>query len=563
MEIEERQPVLTGLQPQGPSGRRSSRVAKRVLIGVATGGAVLGGVLVLLPSTRHTVAPPAPAPAPAPALGPGPVTRAMTAVGAGMPAALPDLAALIGDREAHLRAHPRDEQSWAVLGTAYVEQGRRTATPAYFPKAEQALHTSLEARPKANAVALEGLAALANARNDFQEGRKWGEEALKQAPKRWTAYPLLIDSYTGLGDYKAARGALEKLQGLHQGPPVLARAAQVYWDRGWREDAGAALVDAAAGAASPAERAACLEQAGRLAWERGDREESLRYYEAALRTDPDAHGALAGQGRALAALGRTSEALRAYQKALAKQPEPQYALELGELYETLGLSGAARAQYDLLRARVRRDATGGVDDELVLGRFEADHGDPAVAAHRLREEWERQPGIAVADALGWALHRSGDDKEALTFAKKATDKAKGGGVRSALYIYHRGQIELDLDLPGPARRHLAESLQINPSFSPVFVPLAQRALATLGEPPADPPPDSAEDFAAEEPTTTETEPEAAHGAPSAPPAKTAPAAPAPSTTAPRPPRRPSASSAPSAPSASSTHSAAPRRTAGH
>lgn len=73
-----------------------------------------------------------------------------------MPAALPDLAALIGDRETHLRAHPLDGASWAVLGAAYVEQGRRTADGANWPKAEKALRTSLRTGPKRNPQALEG-----------------------------------------------------------------------------------------------------------------------------------------------------------------------------------------------------------------------------------------------------------------------------------------------------------------------------------------------------------------------------------------------------------------------
>ncbi|MGQ4387915.1 tetratricopeptide repeat protein [Streptomyces sp. SAS_270] len=458
-------------------GARPGPFVKRALIGVVAGCVVLGGVLVLLPSERHRAVPPAP----------GPVARAMTAVGAGAPAALPDLAVLIRDREAHLRAHPRDEQSWAVLGTAYVERARRTAAPVYYPKAEKALRTSLRVRPKGNVAALDGLAALANARGDFAAGLKWAGAAAQAAPKRWTTYPLLIDSYTGLGDYRATRRALDKLLDLRTGPTVMARAAGVYRDRGWREDAAAALADATALARTPAEQAACLEQAGQLAWERGDAEESLRHYEAALRTDPGEQGALAGQGRALAALGRTPQALHAYQRALAGRPEPRYALELGELYEASGLGGAARAQYDVLRARVRAAAAAGVNGDLLLGLFEADHGDPAAAVRLLRAEWQRRPGIAVADALGWALHRAGEDEEALGFAERAMDKEHGGGVRSALYAYHRGQIERDLDRAGPARRHLAEALRINPYFSPLFVPLAKAALVSLGEPAAEGP----------------------------------------------------------------------------
>ncbi|MGW0913217.1 tetratricopeptide repeat protein [Streptomyces sp. NPDC002784] len=445
---------------------------RRVLVGSVVGCAVLGGVLTLLPWGPRTGAPPAPAPG----------AQALAAVTSGVPAALPDLAVLIGEREGHLRTHPKDARSWAVLGAAYVEQGRRTADAAYYPKAERALRTSLKVRAKGNVEALGGLAALANARRDFPAARTWGEAALKLDSKRWTTYPPLIDAYTGTGQYKAAKRTLDRLLELRSGPAVLARAGAVYRDHGWREDAAAALSDAAAGAEAPAEQAAYLERGGQLAWERGDREGALRHFQEAVRLDPDQRAAQAGQGRALAALGRTTEALNAYRVALAKQPLPEYALELGELYESLGLGQAARVQYDVLRDQVRRASAGGADEQVVLGRFEADHGDPQAAVRRLRAEWKRQPGIAVADALGWALHRAGQDEEALRFARIATDRTKGGGVRSALYAYHRGMIEKDLERSGPARRRLQEALRINPYFSTLHVAWARRALDELGEP---------------------------------------------------------------------------------
>ncbi|MFI6205313.1 tetratricopeptide repeat protein [Streptomyces sp. NPDC051041] len=461
-------------QEEARTGAPVPRPARRVLVAsvaAVAGAAVLGGALVLLPGAR-TAPPPAP----------GPVAQARGAVASGVPAALPDLAMLITDREARLRTHPRDARSWAVLGAAYVEQGRRTAEAAYYPRAERALRTSLELRARRNAQALDGLAALALARRDFPAARRWGEAARKQAPKRWTTRALLVEAYTGLGDHRAARRTLAELTKLHSGPAVLARAAAVYRDLGWREDAAARLADAAASAGAPAERAAYLERAGQLAWERGDREAALRHFQEAVRTDPDLRAAQAGQGRALAALGRTTEALAAYRMALARQPCPEYALELGELYESLGLAQAARVQYDLLRERVRQAAAGGVDGELVLGRFEADHADPRAAVRRLRAEWRRQPGTAVADALGWALHRAGRDEEALRFARIATDRVHGGEVRSALYSYHRGVIERALERYGPARRQLQEALRINPYFSPVYAPAARAALAALGEP---------------------------------------------------------------------------------
>ncbi|MFE2585947.1 tetratricopeptide repeat protein [Streptomyces sp. NPDC059378] len=466
----------------------AGRVVRRLLLVAAVVCTTLGATLLLLPTATTTRRPAVVHPAPA--LGAQVYgARALAAVRGGVPAALPDLRALIGQRETYLRAHPKDGATWAVLGAAYVQRGRRTAEVAFYPLAEKALRTSLSTLPKGNTEALDGLAALANARRDFPAARKWGETALKQEPKRWTTYPLLIDAYTGLGDYKKARSTLDRLMALHKGPATLAEAAAVYRDRGWREDAAATLTDAAAGARSPAEQAAYQEQAGQLAWERGDTAEALRHFEEAVRLDRDQWAARAGQGRVLAALGRTTEAVAAYRAALAGQPLPQYALELGELYESLGLAQKAQKQYDLVRARVGAAAAGGADEELVLGLFEADHGDPDAAVRRLRAEWRRQPGIAVADALGWALHRTGQDEEALKFAGTATDKVHGGGVRSALYAYHRGVIEQHLDRKASARRHLEDALRINPDFSLLGAPAARAALAKLGEPDESLPPD--------------------------------------------------------------------------
>ncbi|MBM7089604.1 hypothetical protein JTP67_13860, partial [Streptomyces sp. S12] len=184
----------------------------------------------------------------------------------------------------------------------------------------------------------------------------------------------------------------------------------------------------------------------------------------------------------LAALGRTAEALSAYRVALAKQPLPRYALELGELYESLGRERDAGAQYALLRELVRKAAAHGVDGDLVLGRLEADHGDAGAAVRRLRAEYRQRPSAAVADALGWALHRDGEHEEALRYAVRATEGEQGGGVRSALHVFHRGMIERALERYGPARRHLGEALRINPYFSPLRVPEARAALARLGEP---------------------------------------------------------------------------------
>ncbi|MFH8931773.1 tetratricopeptide repeat protein [Streptomyces pristinaespiralis] len=448
-----------------------SETLKNAAVSTLVGATLVTGVIVLAPGWGKDTSPPAP----------GPVARAMTAAGSGAPASLSDLDALIRDRERFVRDHPGDEESWAVLGSAYVERGTRLGDTAYYPKAERALKRSLRAVPaaKGNVAALVGMAELANARHDFAGARGYAESARKQKPERWAVYPALIDAYNGLGRYAAAGKAMDKLLELQTGPQVQGREARIYWNKGWREDAAALAYGATANSRTPTEKAVALHREGELAWERGEAEEAVEHFTKALRTVPESHRSLAGRARALAALGRTDEALDDYRSALAKLPLPEYALEAGELYESMGLNGDAATLYELLRKQVTRAGEHGVAGDLVLARYEADHGDPAAAVRRLQGEWRRgHRNVHVADAMGWALYRAGRPDDALPFAKVAT----GQGLRSALFSYHLGEIERALGDYGPARRHIDEALRTNPHFSPLLAPKAREAQDALGEP---------------------------------------------------------------------------------
>ncbi|MEW1629990.1 tetratricopeptide repeat protein [Streptomyces sp. NPDC089173] len=458
----------TAVPPPPPTLRTTLR---RAAFGALAAGVLLAGAVVAVPDGKDDRA-----------KEPGPVERAEAAATAGSPASLSDLTALIGDRQKWVEAHPEDAPSWATLGSAYVEWGRRSADAAYFGRAEEALKRSLAAEPgeRGNGEAWVGMAALANARHDFLAAKRWGETVRKQEPKAWRVYPVLIDAYTGLGDVKAATEATEKFGELRKGVPALARTADLYRGQGWREDALATAREAADRAVTPAEKAEALHRLGELAWERGEAEEAVAQFDAALRTDAGHHASLAGKARALVALDRTDEAVAAYQSAVTKLPRPAYVLELGELYASLELDGDAKSQYEELAELLERAKAAGVDESVIQARYESDHGDPAVAVELLRGQWRKQHrNAAVADALGWALHRSGRSEEGLTYARQAVET----GVRNASYAYHLGVIERELAQYGPARRHLQEALRTNPAFSPLDAPKAREALETLGEPP--------------------------------------------------------------------------------
>ena len=424
----------------------------------------------------------------APPPAPGAVSRALAAAAAGSPASLPDLTALIGDRESWVGTHPSDARSWAVLGAAYVEWGRRSADAAYYRRAEQALQAlagRTAGRQREHGGPGWGWPRSPTRGTTSSTAKKWGETVRARQPKDWTAYPLLIDAYDGLGDYKAAGTGGGEVHGAALGRPgALAGGADVPGP-GPARGRARHRADAADQATAPAEQADCLHRLGELAWERG--EPGRRWPSTARPCGPTRthHPSLAGRARALAALGRTDEAQRDYRAALAQLPRPEYMLELGELYESLGLGRGSRSQYDLLQKSLARDDGYGVDDALLLGRFEADHGDAAAAvdccgrsgsasttARRSRTRWA---GRCTARATG----------EALKYAQKAMDT--GGGT--ALYAYHLGVIEERLREYAPARRHLEEALRINPHFSPLAAPKARKALDALSPPSATDPRD--------------------------------------------------------------------------
>jgi tetratricopeptide (TPR) repeat protein len=457
--------TAAGADGADPAPGRRRRPLRWVLTGVVAGCAVLGGaVYALLPD----------GPPPGTGVQPGPAGRAEIAAAVGAPAALPDLAALIRDREAAVRARPRDPAALAALGAAYVERGVRTARPADLPRAERALRDSLAARPRNNPAAVDGLAALAVARGDWHTARDYAEQGRKLTPRGWAPYAYLVDAAQGLGDAKAAGANLERLTELASGTAMTLRTVSVYRDRGWREDAEALLSDAEIRAGTPTEQAVLLARGGDLARERGDAAGALRHYDAALAVAADTPEALAGRGRALAALGRSSEALQAYGKAVELRPEPEYVLELGELYESLGMRDAARGQYEALRESA---------DVVTRGRCEADHGDARAAVAALRAEYRRAPNLEVADALGWALHRAGDDRGGLPLLARATDRQKAGTLRSASRMYHLAVVEAALGQPDRARRHVDEALRIDPAFSPLDAPRARSLRQSLPEQP--------------------------------------------------------------------------------
>src|SRR4249919_1094123 len=146
---------------------------------------------------------------------------------------------------------------------------------------------------------------------------------------------------------------------------------------------------------------------------------AAHYYRNALAADPTYLPALAGQARLAVARGDLVTAERDYLRVVQRLPLTEYVVELGELYDATGRPEQARQQYAVATATARLLAANGVATDLETALFQADHGSPADALTAARAEWSRRHSIHTADALGWALHATGHDGEALPYAELA------------------------------------------------------------------------------------------------------------------------------------------------
>ena len=156
-------------------------------------------------------------------------------------------------------------------------------------------------------------------------------------------------------------------------------------------------------------------------------------------------------------------------RVVQRLPLTEYVVELGELYDATGRPQQAAQQYAVATATARLLAANGVvhrpGDRRVPGR-------PRVRQptrwQRPAASWAARQSIHTADALGWALHAAGRDRQALRYVRLATRL----GTQDARLLFHRGAVESALGLPGGGRATCAPPT----GSTPGPVPAAQAAI---------------------------------------------------------------------------------------
>ncbi|MFJ3697386.1 tetratricopeptide repeat protein [Streptomyces sp. NPDC090052] len=248
----------------------------------------------------------------------------------GSPAAVPE-------RIRILHTAPRNAVALATPGLDYVQQAKSTADPTYYPKAEGVLKRSLASQKKNNSTAMDGIAALEAGRHRFTDALGWAKQSVTVNPYSSPLYGMLADAYTQLGRYWEAADATQRVVGLKPGAPSLSRASYVAELRG---DVATARIDTRPGPerlrgpGGPGVRR-LLPRRTRLQQRRPrHRAEGSRRGGSAGRAL--LHLPVQAKAGAEAALGRTGAAIADLNRTVQRVFQPEYILQLGQLYQSLG-----------------------------------------------------------------------------------------------------------------------------------------------------------------------------------------------------------------------------------
>jgi len=382
-------------------------------------------------------------------------------------------ASLVADLQSRLRANPKDEHSYALLGLAYEQRARETGDPSWYPKAEGVLRRALALDPK-DYLPVSGLGSLALSRHRFRDALALGEQARELNPYSAQPWGVIGDAQVELGRYPKAFAAFDRMNKLR---PSLSSYARVSYGReliGHTRGAIRAMklaVDAATGGAEPT--AWTHVQLGKLYFNHGRYHEAEREYRLALQAFPGYAYGLDALAQVLGAQGRYRSAIAAERQAVDAIPLPQYVTQLGDLYRITGRPASARRQYDLIGAIEKLLNANGVKTDLEIALFQVDHGIALRhALSRARLAHAERPSIDGEDVLAWALARNGRCGEALPHSRAALRL----GTQDALKFFHRGMIDRCLGRAS-ARAWFRRALEVNPRFSLVWSPVAKRLAA--------------------------------------------------------------------------------------
>jgi len=369
---------------------------------------------------------------------------------------------------------PDAANGYNKLAIVYIRRARETGDFSLNSNAQTAINRALEIESQ-NYDAQKLKASLLLTFHQFDQALNYGQQLQKTHPQDAFIYGVLTDANVELGNYEEAVDAVQKMVDLK---PNMESYARVSYVRSLHGDSDGAIeaMSLAARIADPLDKEAqswCLVHLGDEYFKIGNFAEAEKQYDAALKTFPDYHFALAGKAHTRAAVGDFENAIKLYTQSQTRVPLTETVIALGDVYTKTGNAEKAAEQYKL--AEFIEQKLGNLDQRR-LALLWADQNVKLDEALAIAErEHAARKDIFTADIYAWSLYKKGDFQK----AKKAIQEAMRLKTKDARIFYHAGMIEKGLGNKEEAAQFLQKALKTNPSFDLLQAENAKTALQEL------------------------------------------------------------------------------------
>ncbi|MDP9236227.1 MAG: tetratricopeptide repeat protein, partial [Chloroflexota bacterium] len=357
--------------------------------------------------------------------------------------------------EQRVAGQPGDLDGLTQLASSYLQRARETGDPSFYTLASTAVQRALDADPN-SVPTLVVFGSLALSRHDFAGALAIGLHARSLAPDVVATYGVITDANVELGRYDDAIASAQQLADAH---PDLAAYSRISYIRELNGDVDGAIasmqqaIDSSSGV--PQDEVWSRELLANLYLTNGNVAAAEIQIQRAALLLPDDPATQEGLARLATIQGDNASAEAHLQQAITQRPLMQYVIELGDLLSSEGRGGAAQQQYALVGAMKQLFAANGVDADMEVALFDADHHINTENAYQTAlAAYARRSSIYGADAVAWTAFKAGD----LDSAQRYMTLARRLGTQDPRLAYHAGVIEQASGQQAAAVRDLSYAL---------------------------------------------------------------------------------------------------------
>ena len=376
---------------------------------------------------------------------------------------------------AQAKAKAGKPEVWVSLGDTLAQRLRDSTDQTYYNFAESAYQQALRLQPDC-VDAMNGMAWVEGGRHRFDASVEWAHKALAIAPQSADAYGILGDAALELGDYEAATDHYQKMMDLRPNLSSWSRGAYLLWLTGNQLQATQLMEKAIrAGGAFAENTAWCRAKLATMLLHDGASAAAAKALEPSLREKSRNPHVLLAAARLATATREYDLATQYYQLMMEKAPNHDALAGLGDLQAVQGDMAKAESYYRQVDQLHAAHLASGVHDHVQMAKFLADHDRNPVEALRLAEQHKLTRNVLEADVLAWVYFKNGDQPRAIEAIKRALAQH----TPDPEMHYHAGLIAAAAGDADSARRHLQQAVAMNPQFSLLQGPIAERTLVKL------------------------------------------------------------------------------------